>query len=219
MSDDRTLSTVETQVEKPKSTIAMSERGVNFQSFEDLYRFCVAVHKSQLAPSGFESPEAIMVAVQHGLELGLPPLQALQSIAVINKRPCLWGDAALALAMSKPDFEDIEEVSDANGATCTIKRKGRTPVTRTFTIADAAKAGLDKKSGPWTQYPKRMLQLRARSWALRDSFPDALRGVSIREEQQDVPPKQATVRVVEGIKFADETPQSRPEQLTLEAGQ
>ena len=58
-------------------------------------------------------------------------------------------------------------------------------VTRTFSAEDAKRAGLAGKSGPWTQYPDRMMQLRARAFALRDTFADKLRGINVREEVQD----------------------------------
>jgi hypothetical protein len=197
---------------KERVPVAMSDRGVNFESFDELARFCDAVHKSCLAPKGFDNPQAIMVAVQFGLEIGLGPMQALQSIAVINGRPSLWGDAALALATSRPDFEDIREWTEGDVAHCEIKRKGRTPVVRTFSDADAKAAGLLGKSGPWTQYKARMRQMRARSWALSDAFPDALRGVAVREEQEDVPVKEAKARVIEPekVKFADEPDAESP---------
>lgn len=185
----------------------MSSRGVSLQSFDEMARFCQAVHQSRLAPKGFDSPQAIMVAVQHGLELGLGPMQALQSIAVINGRPCLWGDAALGLAQAHPDFLDIREWTEGDTAHCEIKRKSRTPVLRTFSDADAKAAGLLGKSGPWSQYKARMRQLRARAFALRDTFPDVLRGVSVREEQEDVKPATARdVTPAAEFKFADEPP-------------
>jgi hypothetical protein len=59
-----------------------------------------------------------------------------------------------------------------------------------FTVADAKKAGLWGKTGPWTQYPKRMLQMRARGFALRDAFPDVLKGLVTAEEAQDYPATQ-----------------------------
>ena len=46
---------------------------------------------------------------------------------------------------------------------------------------------IDKK-GPWQQYPYRMLQMRARSWGLRDGFADALKGMQVREEIEDIEP-------------------------------
>jgi hypothetical protein len=170
-------------------------------------RFCIAVVNSNLAPKTFQSPEAVMVAIQHGMELGLAPMQALQSIAVINGRPVIWGDAALALATAHPDFEDIDETSRDGTAICTVKRKGRTPVTREFSEADAKRAGLLGKAGPWTQYPKRMLQMRARAFAIRDAFPDALKGVGIREEISDIKPAQAReIKPAEGLVLPDEQP-------------
>lgn len=168
-----------------KVEIALDKSGVQLRSFDEMARFCRAIVNSGLAPKAFQSPEAVMVAIQHGMELGLAPMQSLQSIAVVNGRPTLWGDAALALCTAHPSFLDIEESIDGNTATCVIKRRDRSAVVRTFSEADAKRAGLWGKAGPWQQYPQRMLQMRARSWAMRDAFPDALKGVGIREEVQD----------------------------------
>lgn len=187
------------QLTLPKAApveIAIDEKGVQLRSFDEMARFCKAIVNSGLAPKGFNSPEAVMVAVQHGMELGLAPMQALQSIAIINGKPCIYGDAALALCAAHAAFLDIEEEVKDNTATCTVKRRDRSPVVRTFSEADAKKAGLWAKSGPWSQYPSRMLQMRARSWALRDAFPDALRGLGIREEVGDWQVKQARGREV-----------------------
>ena len=72
--------------------------------------------------------------------------------------------------------------------TCTVKRRGEPEQSRTFTDEDAKAAGLKGKAGPWTQYPKRMRQMRARAFALRDVFPDVLRGLPVAEEVMDAPP-------------------------------
>jgi hypothetical protein len=176
--------------------INLDSHGVQLRSFDELGRFCKAIVNSGLAPKSFNSPEAVMVAIQHGMELGLAPMQALQSIAVINGKPVIYGDAALALATAHPSFLDIEETTDGTTATCVIRRRDRSAVVRTFSEADAKKAGLWGKSGPWAQYPARMLQMRARGWALRDAFPDALKGLGIREEVQDYQIKTARGREV-----------------------
>jgi hypothetical protein len=52
-------------------------------------------------------------------------------------------------------------------------------------VADAKAAGLWAKGGPWTQYPKRMLAMRARGFALRNAFADVLRGLVTAEEAGD----------------------------------
>lgn len=199
-------------------TLATTSRGVQLTSLAEMREWAIIVVNSGLAPKDFKTPEAVMIAIQHGAELGLLPSQSLQSIAVINGRPCVWGDAALALVSSRADFVDIrEELERGDGddnilAVCVVERSGRTPVRRTFSVADAKKAGLWGKSGPWAQYPKRMLQMRARAFAIRDAFPDALKGVGISEEVADYreakPAQAREVKPATGIVLPDE-----PEQL------
>jgi hypothetical protein len=182
--------------------------GLALQSFDDAFRFSKMVAASEFAPKDFKNkPESCLLAIQHGSEVGLSPMQSLQSIAVINGRPTIWGDAALALVQACPVCEYVREYMEGEGdsltAVCEAKRQGYpSPSVSRFSVADAKKAGLWGKSGPWTQYPSRMLQLRARGFALRNAFADALRGLVTAEEAQDYPthPEPVVVRP----KFNDE---------------
>ena len=153
------------------------------------------VAKTDMVPADYKGKGGnCLVAILMGAEIGLKPMQAIQNIAVINGRPSVYGDAMLAICQVHPDFESIQEVFEGDPtkeqgtfrAVCTIKRKGANPVTQSFSVAQAKKAGLWTKAGPWSNYPSRMLQMRARSWALRDQFADALKGVASAEEMQDV---------------------------------
>ena len=160
------------------------------KSLSEAYRIAQAVCAAKMAPKGLETPEACMIAIMHGLEVGLSPLSALQRIAVINGRPTLWGDGALALVKASGLCEAIEEWIEGDDdnpsswmAVCNLIRKhDPVPVERRFSSADAKRAKLWGKSGPWSDYPKRMLQMRARAFALRDAFPDVLGGLYLTEE-------------------------------------
>ena len=187
------------------------------QTFQEWNTFCEWISKSALCPVAYkQKPADVFIACQFGLDVGLKPMQALYAIAVINGRPCLWGDGALGVVIAHPEFLDIQETGDDNEATCTIKRKGRTDVTRTFTREQATKAGLFEKgrsandktraNSIWDLYTARMLQMRARGFALRDSFPDALKGLGIGEEVRDyegvgeyAPPPHATGPIVDKV--------------------
>jgi len=143
---------------------------------------------SELVPKDYRGkPGNCLIAMQWGSELGLKPLQALQNIASINGRPALWGDAVIALVRASPLCEFVIETDDGQTATCRVKRRGEPEQSRTFGMDDARTAGLLGKQGPWTQYPKRMRQMRARAFALRDVFPDVLRGLPVAEEVMDMP--------------------------------
>ena len=163
----------------------------SLNTYKDSYSFNIdfaqKLANSSLVPTSYHGkPEDILVCLQYGAEVGLKPLQSLKNISVINGRTCMWGDALLALVQGHPDFEDIIEQQSDGVATCIIKRNGRTKVMGMFSIEDAKRARLYGKQGPWTTYPKRMLQMRARAFAIRDSFADALQGFSVREEVEDM---------------------------------
>ena len=170
-----------------------AQTGLALASFDDAFRFSKMVAASEFAPKDFKGkPESCMLAIQHGSEVGLSPMQSLQSIAVINGRPTIWGDAALALVQSSPVCEYVKEYTEGQGdnhtAVCEAKRRGYpAPTVSRFSMADAKRAGLAGKTGPWSQYPERMLALRARGFALRNAFADALRGLITAEEAQDYP--------------------------------
>jgi len=194
--------------------------GLALQSFDDAFRFSKMVASSEFAPKDFKGkPESCMLAIQHGSEVGLSPMQSLQSIAVINGRPTIWGDAALALVQSSPVCEYVKEYVEGQGdnltAVCEAKRRGYpAPTVSRFSMADAKRAGLAGKSGPWSQYPERMLALRARGFALRNAFADALRGLITAEEAQDYPqPVVTSEPVVVRPKFDNDEP--RPAKVVL----
>lgn len=175
------------------TTSTQPARGLSLQSMDDAYRFAKMVAASDFAPKDFKGkPESCLLAIQAGSEVGLTPMQSLQSIAVINGRPTIWGDAALALVQASVVCEYVREYTEGDGdalvAVCEAKRKGYpAPTVVRFSVADARKAGLYGKPGPWQQYPTRMLALRARGFALRNAFADALRGLITAEEAQDYP--------------------------------
>ena len=166
-------------------------RGLALQTIDEAMQFGKMLAGSAFVPKDFRNrPEDCVLAIQYGAELGFGPVQSLQCIAVVNGRPVIFGDAACSLVLSSPVCEYIRERIEGDGdqmvATCEAKRRSDSqPTVSTFSVADAKKAGLWGKAGPWTQYPRRMLQMRARGFALRDAFADVLRGLVTAEEAQD----------------------------------
>lgn len=153
----------------------------------------LASHLSQasLVPKAYQGkPNDLFIAMATGYQLGMSIEQSIQAIAVINGKPCLWGDDVLGLVLSRKDCVDvIENTLIENGKVygyeCIAKRKNKSDRVSVFTLDMAKKAGLLSKPGVWQQYPERMLQMRARGFALRDAFPDVLKGIKSREEVED----------------------------------
>lgn len=160
------------------------------KSLNEAMELSKLLSQSDLVPQDYKGkPGNVLVAVQMGQELGIQPMQALQNIAVINGRPTVWGDLMLALVRGSGLLEYCNESVNGDTATCEVKRKGEPdPIVRTFSWLEAIQAGYDKKTGPWKTHRNRMLQMRARAFALRDGFADVLRGLQMREEVIDIPP-------------------------------
>jgi hypothetical protein len=164
------------------------------RDIEQVWRLAQIVVAGRLAPSSYnDDPARVALAVLHGLEVGLLPMQAIQSIYIVNGVPSLYGDAPLALVRASgllADFEESLEFDEGEPslATCRVRRRGdQRDIVRTFSRTDGMRAGLLTKPGPWTQYRPRMLQMRARALCLRDTFPDVLKGLRQAEEVHDYP--------------------------------
>lgn len=176
------------------------------RTLTEAMEFAKIIASSDMVPKDYAGkPGNVLIAVQTGLEIGLKPMQALQGIALINGRPGVWGDAMWALILSHPEYVDSTETVTDTKATITLERRGRTPVTVVFTIEDAKKAGLAGKAGPWQTATKRMLQMRARGFACRDLFADALKGIKSVEELRDYGPEPTERDITPGTAAAPET--------------
>ena len=223
-------------VASPKTQVAVGKRGVEITNIDELYRFSNAVVKSGLNPKGIDTPEAVFIAIQMGLEVGLTPMSALQNIAVVNGRPTIWGDAQLAVVRGTGELEAFDEWFEVAGkrvprnpqnftddvtAVCSVKRTGYPAKEFGFSVADAKRAGLWAKQGPWSQYPARMLKYRARAFVLRDEFGDALRGLKTAEEIHDEKPAVAagpveTITVGEAAPQAPAPAQEQPQEKPVQ---
>lgn len=189
-----------------KGNASYNISGIIPRTIDECMQLATILSKSGIVPREMSGkPESVFLAISLGMEVGLPPVQALNSIMIVNGRPSIWGDALKALIMGKTtpvydengifigdknvceEFdEDSPDIALKQGyGRCCVKRIGRKPKEVRFSLEDAKKAGLWGKPGPWQQYPGRMLMFRARSWACRDEFPDILRGIQVREEVED----------------------------------
>lgn len=173
-------------------------QGIIPGSLAEVAKLAAVTYESGLAPYGFKNVQSVAVAILFGAELGLPPMQSLQTIAVINGRPCIYGDGGIALIRASGLLESWKEwftgepFEDDYTAHCLVKRFGEEPVEREFSVADAKLAGLwgkmSPKGGPtpWVTYPKDMLRWRARN-IFRTVFADVTKGLRFKEEVQDDP--------------------------------
>lgn len=196
------------------------------QSWQEIASIAGAICRAGMAPksylvNGIPQPDKVAVAIMHGMEVGMTPMASLQSIAVINGMPGLFGDGLVAVVRASGHLEDIKEGLELDGdgkptiAWCEVKRKGEASwKRRELTYVQCIRAGWTNKDGPWKLTPGRMMTVRVRGWLLRDMFADVLRGLRSVEEIEDMvdvtPEGQATTTPAAEPQQADYAPKPDP---------
>jgi hypothetical protein len=147
--------------------------------------------KSGFLPRAVNSEEKVITILIKGYELGLPPMEALTGISVIDGKPAVSPQLMIALINRSGQLKDLVVDGDDTKCSVTMTRRGRKPHTETFTIDDARR--MKSKDGDgniipladkynWRQMPAVMLRWRAVSACARVVFPDVISGVYTPEE-------------------------------------
>lgn len=140
------------------------------------------VANSQLAYGKQRLQEGdVFLIILKGVELGLEPMAALDSIDIINGMPCLDAQGMLALINQRGELADIQIMPGEGQCTVMMKRNGRSPHTETFTLQDAEDQGLMNKPN-WKKMENIMLKWRAIAACARVVFPDVIQGLYTGEE-------------------------------------
>lgn len=147
-----------------------------------------ALFNGGFVPKGCSAQEALARVVA-GAEFGLKPLQSLNGIAMINGHPTLHSDSipSVVLASGLVTGMKYEFTGEGDDLSCTfyVKRKGIEEYQEwTYSMRDAIEAGVANRD-VWKANKKKMLFNRARSWCLRNTFPDVIGNIYTNDEMED----------------------------------
>ena len=177
-------------------------------NLEGLWRLSDALARAKILPdhltdngrADYETVKAnVFWVVQCGAELGIPACQAIMGIAIINGRPCVYGDLMIGKVRASGIADYILETSEGSGddlvCYCETRRSDNGEViVRSYSWAEADKVVQrskrfgDKKltdKDTYQNYGPRMIAMRARAFCLRDAFSDVLKGIRVAEEEED----------------------------------
>lgn len=145
-------------------------------------QFADMLLKTQMCPSHLKTPQQVIAAMLYGQEIGFSPLQALQSVNVIQGRPTLDAAGIKAKILEAGGTFKTKKWTDTE---CTLEcTRGDWTDVFTFTMDDAERMGLSGKEN-WRRMPKQMLYARCISTLGRNMYADVLRGFYGTEEMQD----------------------------------
>ncbi len=169
--------------------------GIKPKTIAEALEMAKLIADSDLVPKDFKGkPGNVLIGWEISNSLGIPPIQGLQNIAVINGKATLWGELGTAIVRAHPltewlQMSTLKEVKETGIAWTRHKRKDE-PADKiheySFSIEDAKTAGLWGKQGTWKQYPFWMLQMRANGFCFKIGAPDMLKGLAFTEEARDI---------------------------------
>lgn len=169
--------------------------------YEMMWKISQRVATTPFVPTALRGKnEAVLACILYGAELGLGPMQSLNSIHVIEGRTAMSPE--LMRAMVARHGHRIDVLQNTN-TVCEVKGvRADTGSTATvcWTIEDAKMAGLAGKNN-WKTYPRAMLLARATSELCRIVFPDVIAGLSYTPEE---------ISSIEGVEFEVEELAAEP---------
>jgi hypothetical protein len=188
----------------PPKAIAMGDGGLALTTLEEAYRFAQYVVKSRLCPKD-DTPETVLMKLQGGRELGLPPMRAMAALYVVNGRLAMEGWAMLALCRASGKFAKLRPFNEGEGDSrsgCIEFVRADTGESETvrFTTADAKRAGLMSKD-TYKSYPDDMLIWKAVGRFGKRYASDVIMGIDVAETAPDNRPM---------VVAASETPRELP---------
>jgi hypothetical protein len=194
------------RAKKPNPVIAIEKGMFALKSFEDVWNIASLYFKASVAPrkAGFDSVDKVAAAIEFCNKHGLIFQAAVNNMAWIEDRLCLWGDLPTAICRMSGNLEALScELVDAEyttisrknknldkevfAAVVNIKVKGRNPEEYFFTQKDAERAGLINK-GVYKAWKPIMFKRKAIGQALKFEMSDVLMGIGIAEYDFDTAP-------------------------------
>jgi hypothetical protein len=158
--------------------VPAGQRTSAIASMSDLERGAKAVAASGLF--GMKTVDQALVLMLLCQSEGKDPIQAVRQYHIINGRPSMRADAMQAEFQARGGavefHERTEEACDASFVWGATRARIR------WTMADAKKAGLTAKPGPWQQFPRAMLHARCVSEGVRAVMPGVVAGIYTPEE-------------------------------------
>lgn len=171
----------------------------NFQKIFDIGKMFAS---SQLVPQNYQGkPMDCVIAVDMANRMGISPMMVMQNLHVVKGKPQWSGQACMSLIIGSNDFKNVRPIYTGERNTdswgCYIRAEDKTTgeiIKGTEVTIGMAKAEgwyskpdkYGKETSKWQTMPEQMLAYRAAAFFARVYIPNALMGVFVEGEVEDI---------------------------------
>lgn len=168
----------------------------NTEQFQKLYDIGKMFSISQLVPQNYQNkPMDCAIAVDMANRMGVSPMMVMQNLYVVKGKPTWSGQACMSMIRGSKEFKNARPVYTGEKNTdswgCYIRAEysdtGEVVKGTEVTIKMAKDEGwYDKPGSKWKTIPEQMLAYRSAAFFARVYIPNALMGVYVEGEPEDV---------------------------------
>lgn len=174
----------------------------NIENFKEIFDIGKMFASSQLVPQNYQGkPMDCTIAVDMANRMGISPMMVMQNLYVVKGKPQWSGQACMSLIRGSSDFKEVRPVYTGERNTdswgCYIravdKATGEIVKGTEVTIGMAKAEGwyskpdkYGKETSKWQTMPEQMLAYRAAAFFARVYIPNALMGVAVEGEVEDI---------------------------------
>ncbi|RDU22868.1 hypothetical protein DWV06_12490 [Anaerosacchariphilus polymeriproducens] len=166
------------------------------ENFKEIYDIGKMFATSSLVPQAYQGkPMDCTIAVDMANRMGISPMMVMQNLYVVRGKPSWSGQACTALVEGSGKFKNVHHVytgekgTDTWGCYLEAVRIENNEVVRGAEVTMAmakAEDWVNKAGSKWKTMPELMLAYRASAFFARVHIPNALMGVSVEGEVEDI---------------------------------
>lgn len=184
-------------IEQPQhSQLATQGSFANMENFKEIFDIGKMFASSSLVPQSYQGKSMdCTIAVDMANRMGVSPMMVMQNLYIVRGKPSWSGQACTALISGSGKFKNLKHVytgernTDTWGCYLQAERleDGEIVKGAEVTIKMAKEEEWYSKSGSkWKTMPELMLAYRASAFFARVHIPNALMGVAVEGEVEDV---------------------------------
>lgn len=171
----------------------------NIESFKEIFDIGKMFASSSLVPQAYQGkPMDCTIAVDMANRMGVSPMMVMQNLYVVKGKPSWSGQACMSMIKASSLFRDVKPVytgakgTDSWGCYVQATRNDDEIVKGVeVTLKMAKEEGwYDKSGSKWKTMPELMLAYRAAAFFARVHIPNALMGVAVEGEVEDIAKKE-----------------------------
>ena len=168
----------------------------NSESFEEIFKIGKMFASSTLVPQAYQGKAMdCTIAVDMANRMSVSPMMVMQNLYVVRGKPSWSGQACKALVEGSGKFKNVKHVYTGEKGTdswgCYLQairiEDGEIVKGTEVTIAMAkAEDWVNKNGSKWKTMPELMLAYRASAFFARVHIPNALMGMAVEGEAEDI---------------------------------